>query len=226
MMEVQLSSLDISEVLRYMGCPAHQADQALVETVTTCAQALVKTARPRWTYRTFSIPLEAAVVRRPTGCLLPGQDRRPRLSGCHQVAVFCATLSPQVDSLIRQAESRDMLQALALDCCATAAVEQVCDEIETFLHGEYPGCYFPFRYSPGYGDLPLSLQGPLLALLDAPRKIGLCASATHILTPRKSVTALIGVSHTPVTDTKRSCLSCPAGEHCQYRKAGGHCGSK
>ena len=45
MMEVQLSSLDISEVLRYMGCPARQADQALVETVTTCAQALVKTDR-------------------------------------------------------------------------------------------------------------------------------------------------------------------------------------
>ena len=175
MMEVQLSSLDISEVLRYMGCPAHQADQALVDTVTTCAQALVKTARPRWTYRTFSISLEEEGVRLSTGLLLPGQDLRTHLSGCHQVAVFCATLSPQVDSLIRQAESRDMLQALALDCCATAAVEQVCDEIETFLHGEYPGCYFPFRYSPGYGDLPLSLQGPLLALLDAPRKIGLCA---------------------------------------------------
>lgn len=225
MTEIQLTSLDLSEVLRYMGCPADQADAALVATVKRCAQDLVQTARPRWTYRAFPISLEEGGVRLSTGLLLPGRDLLTHLTGCHQVVVFCATLSPQVDSLIRQAESRDMLRALALDCCATAAVEQVCDQIETFIHEGYPGCYFPFRYSPGYGDLPLSLQGQLLALLDAPRKIGLCASTTHILTPRKSVTALIGVSNTPVTDAKRSCLSCPAGGHCQYRKAGGHCGT-
>lgn len=225
MTEIQLTHLDLSEVLRYMGCPGHQADEALRATVEQCAQALLRTARPRWAYRAFPITMEEGGVRLSSGLLLPGEDLRAHLTGCHQVVVFCATLSPQVDSLIRQAESRDMLQALALDCCATTAVEQVCDQIETFIHEAYPGCYFPFRYSPGYGDLPLSLQGQLLTLLDAPRKIGLCASATSILTPRKSVTALIGVSDTPVTDAKRSCLNCPAGGHCQYRKAGGHCGT-
>ena len=117
-----------------------------------------------------------------------------------------------------------MLRALALDCCAAAAVEEVCDQIEGELQGQFPGCFFPFRYSPGYGDLPLSLQGPLLALLDAPRKIGLCASAAHILTPRKSVTAILGVSDTPVNQTARSCVGCPAQSGCQYRKSGGHCG--
>ena len=71
MMEVQLSSLDISEVLRYMGCPAHQAGQDLEETVKNCAQSLVKVARPRWTYRTFSISLEEEGVRLSTGLLAP-----------------------------------------------------------------------------------------------------------------------------------------------------------
>ena len=84
--------------------------------------------------------------------------------------------------------------------------------------------YFPFRYSPGYGDLPLSLQGDLLWLLDAPRRVGLTVSPSHILLPRKSVTAILGISETPVSRSTRSCLSCPGRDGCNYRKAGGHCG--
>ena len=112
----------------------------------------------------------------------------------------------------------------SLDCCASAAVEEVCDQIEGELQGKFPGCSFPFRYSPGYGDLPLEVQGPLLDLLDAPRRAGLCATANHLLTPRKSVTAILGVSSGEIEKKKRSCLGCPAQGSCQYRKAGGHCG--
>ena len=106
----------------------------------------------------------------------------------------------------------------------TAAVEQLCDQIELELQRQFPGCFFPFRYSPGYGDLPLTLQSSLLALLDAPRQVGLCASASHILTPRKSVTAILGVADHPIQASVRSCLGCPAHDGCQYRKSGGHCG--
>lgn len=225
MISLTLTSLDSHEVLRYMGCPPDQADAALCELVARCSQILLETARPRWAYRSFPMSRELDGVRLSSGLLLPGHDIQAHLEACTQVVVFCATLSAQVDQLIRQAESRDMLHALCLDCCATAAVEQLCDQVETYLHSQYPDCFFPFRFSPGYGDLPLSIQGSLLNLLDAPRKLGLCASSSHILTPRKSVTALIGVSNTPVEQTKRSCLSCPARGHCQYRKAGGHCGT-
>ena len=225
MSKIILSALDTHEILRYMGCPPEQADASLQAMVEQCAGTMLETACPRWAHRAFPISLEPGGVRLSTGLLLPGQDILSHLQGCTQVEVFCATLSAQVDRVIRQAESQDMLRALCLDCCATAAVEQLCDQVEVRLHAEYPGCFFPFRFSPGYGDLPLSLQGSLLTLLDAPRKLGLCANSSHILTPRKSVTALIGVSHTPVDRAKRSCLSCPAGGHCQYRKAGGHCGT-
>ena len=130
----------------------------------------------------------------------------------------------EADGLIRRAERLDMARALALDCCASAAVEEVCDQIEAELQGRFPGCSFPFRYSPGYGDLTLEVQGPLLDLLDAPRQAGLCVTSSNLLTPRKSVTAILGVSDGEIEKTKRSCLGCPAQGSCQYRKAGGHCG--
>lgn len=225
MKEFALTTIDTYEVLHYMGCPPEQADASLKHMVEECAGQLMQVAQPRWISHTFSISRLDEGICLDSGLLLPGRDLAVHVEGCHQLVLFAATLSSQVDRLIRQAESRDMLQALCLDCCATAAVEQLCDWVEEQIHDQYPHSYFPFRYSPGYGDLPLSVQGSLLSMLDAPRKLGLCASSSHILTPRKSVTALIGVSSQPVSSAKRSCISCPVGDHCQYRKAGGHCGT-
>ena len=217
--------MDINEVLRYMGCPP---EQAAPQTRTLAEQAAVQmeqTARPRSVFREFGLSITGDGVLLESGLLLPGRDLAQHLAGCDRAVMLAVTLSAQADALIRRAESRDMAQALALDCAAAALVEEVCDRLEGEIFAKYPGCHFPFRFSPGYGDLPLSVQSGLLALLDAPRKIGLCANENHILTPRKSVTALIGVSREPVGQAVRSCQSCPGREGCQYRKSGGHCGA-
>ena len=221
---IAVTQLNTGEVLRYMGCPPDRADVALREQVEDCAGELLGTIRPRWSWRAVEIAFEAGGVRLEGGLLLPGQDLKSHLTGCGRAAVFCATLGAEADALIRRAERLDMTRALILDCCASAAVEEICDRIEEELQNKFPGCSFPFRYSPGYGDLPLEVQGPLLDLLDAPRRVGLCATQTHLLTPRKSVTAILGAADGEIERTKRSCLGCPAQGSCQYRKAGGHCG--
>lgn len=223
-MSVILTQLNTDEVLRYMGCPPDRADGALRAQVEGCARELLDAARPRWSSRVVGLAFEPEGVRLEGGLLLPGEDLKAHLAGCVRAAVFCATLGAGADALIRRAERLDMAKALTLDCCASAAVEAVCDQIEGELQGKFPGCSFPFRYSPGYGDLPLEVQNPLLDLLDAPRRAGLCATENHLLTPRKSVTAILGVAEGSIEQKKRSCLGCPAQGGCQYRKAGGHCG--
>ncbi len=221
---IAVDRLDAGEVLRYMGCPPERADTALRAQVEARARELLAVVRPRWSWRELAITFETGGVRLEGGLLLPGADLSAHLTGCGRAAVFCATLGAEVDALIRRAERLDMAKALTLDCCASAAVETVCDRIEAELQEKFPDRSFPFRYSPGYGDLPLEVQGPLLDLLDAPRRVGLCATANHLLTPRKSVTAILGVAEGEIQRNKRSCLSCPAQGGCQYRKAGGHCG--
>ena len=49
------------------------------------------------------------------------------------------------------------------------------------------------RYSPGYGDYPLSEQQRLMALLDAPRRVGVSLTDALVMAPSKSVSAVIGV---------------------------------
>lgn len=217
--------MEINEVLRYMGCPPEQAAPQTRALAEQAAAQMEQTARPRSVFRESGLSITGDGVLLESGLLLPGRDLAQHLAGCDRAVMLAVTLSAQADALIRRAESRDMALALALDCAAAALVEEVCDRLEGEIFAKYPGCHFPFRFSPGYGDLPLSVQSGLLALLDAPRKIGLCANENHILTPRKSVTALIGVSREPVGRAVRSCQSCPGREGCQYRKSGGHCGA-
>lgn len=222
--EITLSAPDTDEILRYMGTPPRQADDAARALAADCAQRLLSVAAPRWCARVFDLTFEPDGVRLDDGLLLGGQELKQHLDGCETAVVFCATLGAEVDTLIRRTQYTDMAQALALDCAAGALAEQLCDRVEGHIHAQYPALHSPYRFSPGYGDLPLGVQCPLLELLDAHRLIGLSATDSCILTPRKSVTAILGLSDTPIPTHKRSCVLCPGAGSCQLRKSGGHCG--
>ena len=68
------------------------------------------------------------------------------------------------------------------------------DSIEDDIRAELaPGESLVARYSPGYADFPLAAQRELLALLDAPRKVGVSLTDSLLMVPSKSVSAVIGV---------------------------------
>lgn len=222
--EIILSTPDTDEVLRYMGMPPEQADPATRSLAVQCGRQLLNVAAPRWCGQLFALSFDAEGVVLDGAVLLGGQELKQHLETCTKAVVFCATLGADVDALIRRTQYRDMAQALALDCAAGALVEQLCDRIEEHIHAQYPGLHSPYRFSPGYGDLPLGVQCALLEQLDAHRRIGLSATDSCILTPRKSVTAILGLSDSPIPTHKRSCVLCPNTDGCQLRKTGGHCG--
>jgi cobalamin-dependent methionine synthase I len=49
------------------------------------------------------------------------------------------------------------------------------------------------RFSPGYGDLPLELQTNLFKVLDCQHFIGLTLNDSMLMSPSKSVTAIVGL---------------------------------
>ncbi|MCQ4769599.1 methionine synthase [Intestinimonas massiliensis] len=215
-MDITLTHIPREEVLRYLGCPGTE-DPATLALVEGCSARLLAAARPKWTYRIFGLAVQTDGVRLDCGLLLPGRDLAAHLRGCSRAALLAATLSAPVDALLRRAQAEDLAAAVALDCCATAAVEAVCDLAEAEIRARFPGCSFPFRFSPGYGDLPIELQDPILRLLDAPRRVGLCATDRHILTPRKSVTAVLGISDGEISPQKRGCASCTFRDRCKFQ---------
>ena len=216
---MDLEGIPIDEVLRYLGA-AGKDPGPLLPLAEDCARELLGLARPRWIWRAFGCQETLEGVRLDCGLLLPGEDLRRHLSGCREAVLLAATLSQGVDALLRRTQLCDLSRSLVLESCATAAIEEVCDRGEAVIRESYLGRAITSRYSPGYGDLPVTLQG-----LDAPRQLGLCATGSSILTPRKSVTAVIGVREAGVETPpqKRSCESCSLRESCAYRRAGSRC---
>ena len=228
-MEETLRELPKEEALRYMGCrgPVPPELEAVVD---RCAALLLDAVRPRWLYDVSPLSWTGGgPVLARWGIPLGGADIRRHLAGCGRAAIFCATLSLEADRLIQRLELEDMTQGLAADCCATAAVEALCDRAQETILRAYPGCGFPFRFSPGYGDLPLELQGPLLSALEAGKRIGVHCNESHLLIPRKSVTAILGIGDRPAEGGgvselpspcggRNGCEACGMKDRCPYRR--------
>ena len=106
------------------------------------------------------------------------------------------------------------------DALASALAEQAADAAEKLLvqHYQGRGLYLTGRYSPGYGDWPLAVQPLLARLLDTPRQIGLCVQENCLMTPRKSITALLGVAEHPVQGHRAGCAHCVLRGRCEYRR--------
>lgn len=183
------------EVLRYLGYRSGKVPAFIDGMIDGCLLDITKAAAPRRVIRTFDISLtqgDYGVQVEGTALVLPGADITAHLVGCRSVAIFAATLGVTVDNLIRMSESFNMTRAVILDAAGAGLIETVCDTVEREID-EAHGGGITTRFSPGYGDLPLEIQPRLLDVLDAGRKIGLTCTDSHILLPRKSVTAIIGI---------------------------------
>lgn len=99
-------------------------------------------------------------------------------------------------------------------------MEQVCDIVCTLIEKEdmVKNKSLTYRFSPGYGDLPLDIQKSFLGVLDAEKKIGLTASSNNILLPRKSVTAVVGILEGNCKHNIKSCSNCNKNRDCMYKK--------
>ena len=221
---ITLENLDYNEALRYMGCRNGKADEHTLSMLSECEKLVLQNSVPRYVFSVFDIEEKTdGVAINKTNFLLKGNDIKTHLENCFGVIILCATISGKIDTLIRRTQLEDMTKALIINSFSSVAVEQLCDKAETEIYSKLPQCFKTWRYSPGYGDFPLEHQKDILHLLDTPRKIGVCTNESLTLTPIKSVTAVIGLSHQPVAPKRRGCVCCQLKEVCQYRKAGNHC---
>lgn len=218
----RLEKINPNEVLLYLGYRGGAVPEDVERSIADCAQALFRTARPRLTYRIF--PVEQGQLQ-GVDFPLEGEDIHRHLEHCSQAVLMAATLGPEVETLLMRTQITDMARALILDSCASTAIENICDNLETDLRTRYEaqGQYLTDRFSPGYGDMPISQQRGFCELLDTRRRIGLTVSQSGIMIPRKSVTAVMGVSDVPRKRRSSGCANCSMFRTCQIRKNGQSC---
>ena len=216
------------EVLRYLGYKGQDIDENMASIIEECREEIKKVITPRviYTYKNIK-PNKEGVEVDTTNLILRGDDIREHLKNSNECVLMAVTLGNEVEKKTRLYEKINLTKALILDACATTAVEEICDIVEDRVKEEavVSGMDITFRYSPGYGDLPLDVQSSFLRALDAQKKIGLTVSENNLLFPRKSVTAIIGIVNQGIKKKEKSCKECNNYENCSFKREGESCGA-
>lgn len=219
-MQARLTALNENEILMYLEYRGQDYTPELEAQLKRCIKAVTDAATPRLIWRRFSVR-EESFYRLP----LEGNDIQALLKDCEEAVLMAVTLGADVERLLMQRSLTDMSDSLIMDACASTAIENVADNFEADLRKEVEknGLFLSDRFSPGYGDFPLAVQKRFCDILDTERKIGLSVSPSMLLIPRKSVTAVLGISKTQKPLRKRGCESCAMFRTCRYRKEGKSC---
>ena len=188
------SEKHIVDALRYMRVPPAVQDKELTRTVREAFSKLEGCITPRCVYGRFrvihfdgGIELEGAYIYSENIARLTA-----RSSECYLLA---ATLGHETDRQITIAQSKDMLDGIALDACASVRIDAFIDEFVSseIVPGLHDGERLTHRFSPGYGDLNMNVTEDIIAILNAQKRIGLSVTNSMMMTPIKSVTAIIGL---------------------------------
>lgn len=163
------------------------------------------------------------------GCdlVLEGNSIAGHLRGACKVALMACTLGAVSEREMRKHEAISVADGVMFGACCSALVEAAAniteDAIVRFAHDM--GLSTNWRFSPGYGDLPLNVQPAFLGVLDASRRLGITVTSTNMLVPVKSVTAVLGLFDEPDNggEARDACAVCRLRDGCELRKRGITC---
>ena len=210
--------VDRAEFLRYLGWRGQATDEALLQKLDEAARRCLEIAQPRSIVRRF--PLGSDLCLGGTGFVLEGRDVRAHLAGCREVYLFAATIGIAAERELARLSARGAYEALLFDTACSCAIECYCDEICDDLQKDCPTA-LTARFSCGYGDFPLTAQRDICRILRTDTQIGLCCDESFLLTPRKSVTAVVGITSSPAPQKPQGCGHKCGGcnkKDCAFRK--------
>ncbi len=222
--------LSRDEALRYLGYTGQDIDDDLGKRFEELCLAVEAGATPAAVFTSYKIGKSDQAAVAFDGCTLtlPGIDIAEHLDGAVGAALVACTLGTRFDRDLRMLELKSPADALMFNAAGSAYVEAYANAVEAHIvacaheRDLHTGA---FRFSPGYGDLPLDVQPTFLNVLDAPRKIGLNATDANLLVPVKSITAVIGLFETASTDSniRSACEICQLQGACSLRERGVTC---
>lgn len=174
-----------NELRARLGCPTES-----VSLIPKCVNELKKCVKVRFICRFCDVKRTQNGIDLGFGEII-SKNLIKNLGDCERAAVFAVTLGSEVDRLLIKLGKLMPSEQFVTDAIASALAETACDEAEKLI---FEGKAHTPRFSPGYGDLPLEIQKPLLSFLDAEKTVGITLSSSLLMTPTKSITAIAGIT--------------------------------
>ncbi len=186
--ELTIAAPNRREVERYLGVksPSGEID-ALISRAVELVQPYIS---PRAAYRIFDVNVigEECDLGFAT---VTSHSLAINLNGCRKIALVCATAGIEIDRLIKRYINIQPSLAHAISAVGSERVEAIMDAFVDYLSKSF-GEIRP-RFSAGYGDLDLSLQRDVFSSLCPERTLGITLSDSLLMSPSKSVSAIVGI---------------------------------
>lgn len=210
--------IDRGEVLRYLGCGKNCDDPTLIKTAD---ELIDKIGRSMMCIACYdAVPIRVSDGTIDFGFMqVESKSLSKNLKDCSAAYVFAATIGFAADRIIQKYSLISPLYAVAAQAAGAAAIEAWCDLLCTRLEekSREQRLFMRPRFSPGYGDFALEHQRDIFSFLDCARKAGIKLTDSLLMTPSKSVSAVIGLSDTDSHCAKQGCEVC-AKTDCVFRR--------
>lgn len=175
------------EIRRYAGVSEELPEIEIV--MEECIEEVSEKLTYKVCYAEFDISRKNGIT--DLGFLqTASEDLAKNLDGCRKIVVFAATVGLELDRLIAKYGRISPVKALMFQALGAERIEALCD---TFTADILSDREIKPRFSAGYGDFPLEAQKSIFAVLDPARRIGLGLNESLLMSPSKSVTAIIGI---------------------------------
>ena len=209
--QTKLPPVDTREALRYAG--VKESTPEINELLQECIQLCQTILTPRVCYRFYPVTREDGL---DLGFAQTDSLALKRnLAGCEEIVLFAATIGLEMDRLIARYAHVSPSKSVMLQAIGAERIESLCDAFENELIRQ--GHELGTRFSPGYGDLPLDLQRDIFAALDCSRQIGVSLNDSLLMSPSKSVSAIIGLNGETSERCVHNCALCTL-PNCLYRR--------
>jgi hypothetical protein len=214
--------IKVQEVLRFLGAKNGSAPSRTVNKIKTLIKEIHDDLEPKVLVSDKDILAcgEGRLVLDP-GVELRSKKLCKTFKSCDTAKVFVATVGDKVEKKIKTAiENNRSDDASIMDAIASVAVE---DTIETFhtkmdQNLKSRSQCATLRFSPGYCDWDIKEQKKIFKIVEGD-KVGVKISDSSLMSPRKSISGVIGVGAcSEITERiSNPCLIC-SNKKCNTRR--------
>lgn len=194
--EIPFSQLNIkkAEALRYAGVKG-ECDENTLNLYDKAFKLLSENVKPRAVYKCVEVNyIDDGVI--IDGTEIKSTGLKKFLKDAEWCAILAATAGIDADRLINRYSMVEPALALMIDALSAATVEALCNKLCCYDFNVEEQC----RFSPGYSDFPIDYQKRIISELSAELNIGVTLNHSLMLSPSKSVTAIV-----PIKECMKEC---------------------
>ena len=185
--------VDKNEVLHFAGVKVadEQMDSLLKESINEALPLLsYKVCFKTFDINNYNKKLDLGF------CTTDSMALIKNLKNCKKIILFAATIGLNLDRLISRYGKIHPAKAVVLQALGAERIEALCNAfcLDIESSDELKDMSLVPRFSPGYGDFPLTIQKDIFEALNPSKYIGLSLNDSMLMSPSKSVTAIIGIT--------------------------------